>query len=183
MSEKILKDITKYDGSEKFQYFRETLVDEVSENFSIIEEKLKKKNFVSLSSFKNIEKTNESNYYKYIKYDNLNNSVVNTIIENFDYLYIGIVCHQSPHITSLNWYSIDLTPYKNDILPSYSQQNSFYFSFPYDYVDENNITVRKQKDCKIDFSLKTGNSNVPGRIEVIYSDSTMPVLKYVIYGK
>ena len=41
MSDKILKDITTYDGTETFKNFRETLVSEVQENFDTIEEKLK----------------------------------------------------------------------------------------------------------------------------------------------
>lgn len=40
MAGKILKDMTTYVATDKFKYFRETLVSEIQENFEIIEKQL-----------------------------------------------------------------------------------------------------------------------------------------------
>ena len=91
MSEKILKDITKYDGSEKFQYFRETLVDEVSENFNILENKIltydeNNKN-LHLIFQNNTINTTVNNYVKKLQLDS---ALSKEIINNYNSVYIKV---------------------------------------------------------------------------------------------
>ena len=138
MAERILKEITTYEKTDNFQKFRETLVNEVSENFEIVEERLQKLGngeLVLLGTTGSISSWNGDE--KRARYSFLTKSELPTL-ENCNYLHLLLNIESNNCI-----FKIDLRPSKLKTRTTYCFDVTLYPTFRCGFKVEINETTIK----------------------------------------
>lgn len=171
MSDKFLKDITNYNGNETFKNFRETLVNEVSENFNTIEEKISSyennnKNLYLIFQNKSID-VSVNNYIKKLE---LSSDLSKEIVNNYNSLYLKVDFNSSHSIT------IDLLDAKN----TGSSNHLFYL---FSQKMSNNVPNWRPYVFECDVFVYSSGASLIRFYTNFFNESDVADINISLYGK